>query len=71
MEFSHIGFIFSEIKKYILEVKMKGKLLVFCIILVLLAAPFMTTLQAKPNKTTDGPKPGTDFRGEHFTLNIL
>jgi len=49
----------------------KGKLLVFCIILVLLAAPFMTTLQAKPNKTTDGPKPGTDFRGEHYTLNIL
>ena len=50
---------------------MKGKLLVFCIILVLLAAPFMSTLQAKPNKTDDDPKPGTDFKGEHFTLNIL
>ena len=50
---------------------MKGKLLVISIILILLASPFILSIQAKPNKTDDGPKPGTDFRGEHYTLNIL
>lgn len=50
---------------------MKGKLLVMSIIALLIIAPFITTLAAKPNKTNGGPKPGTDFSGEHYTLNIL
>jgi len=51
--------------------KMKGKLLVMGIILALLTSPFIASLQAKPNKTNDGPKPGIDFNGPHFNLNLI
>ena len=52
---------------------MKGKLLVMGILLLLIISPLITSLQAKPNqnKTNERPKPGTDFNGEHYTLNIL
>jgi hypothetical protein len=49
---------------------MKGKLIVLLIILIISVAPFVTSLQAKP-KQNDNPKPGTDFNGEHYLLNIL
>jgi hypothetical protein len=50
---------------------MKGKIFVVGIIAILLIAPFISSIPAKPNKTRDSPKPGTDFSGEHYTLNIL
>ena len=49
---------------------MKGKILLVILIGVLIVAPLMTSALAKPNKN-NGPKPGTDFNGEHYTLNIL
>jgi len=71
MKYLHKKIIFDKKKKYKMVMKMKGKLLVVSIVLVMLASPFIVTLQAKPDKTNDGPKPGTDFKGEHYTLNIL
>jgi hypothetical protein len=50
---------------------MKGKLIVIGIVMLLIIAPFIIALPAKPNKTNDRSKPGTDFNGEHYTLNIL
>ncbi len=39
---------------------------------MLVTSTFMINAYAKPNKkANDGPKPGTDFNGEHYTLNIL
>ncbi len=46
-------------------------------IIILLACMLVTStcmlsaLAKRPDKTSDGPKPGIDFSGEHFTLNIL
>jgi hypothetical protein len=52
---------------------MKGKLLAMGILLLLIISPLITSLQAKPNqnKTNDGPKPGIDFNGPHYNLNLI
>jgi hypothetical protein len=49
---------------------MKGKILLVILIGVLIVAPLMTPVLAKPNKN-NGPKPGIDFSGPHYLLNIL
>jgi hypothetical protein len=51
---------------------MKGKIMILVIVITLVISTFMINVTAKRNKITDdGPKPGTDFNGEHYTLNIL
>ena len=51
---------------------MKGKIMILVIVMMLVTSTFMINAFAKRNtKTDDSPKPGTDFNGEHYTLNIL
>lgn len=50
---------------------MKGKIMILLILMMLMTSTFMINVFAKPNKTNNESKPGTDFRGEHYTLNIL
>ncbi|UCD13504.1 MAG: hypothetical protein JSW60_08100 [Thermoplasmatales archaeon] len=49
---------------------MKNKILPIMLIGILIVASLTTISMAKPNKN-DGPKPGTDFSGPHYLLNIL
>jgi hypothetical protein len=49
---------------------MKNKILLVIIIGLLITASLTTISMAKPNKD-DSPKPGTDFNGPHYQLNIL
>jgi hypothetical protein len=51
---------------------MKGKIKTLILVIILVTSTFMINVTAKRNKITDdSPKPGTDFNGEHYTLNIL
>ncbi|GAG76235.1 unnamed protein product [marine sediment metagenome] len=49
---------------------MRWEILVLGIIAMLIVAPLISSAVAKPKKG-DGPKPGTDFNGPHYNLNIL
>jgi len=50
---------------------MKTKI-VLLVVTMLIITSFVTEVLAKPkNQTNDGLKPGIDFSGEHYLLNIL
>lgn len=49
---------------------MRWKILVLSIIAVLIVATLISPALAAPKKR-DGPKPGTDFNGPHYNLNLL
>lgn len=70
--FSHVIFIYDYFQIVSWVRWLRGKLKILVLIIILVASTLVVNVSSKPNKqANDGPKPGIDFNGAHFNLNLI